>query len=215
MKFWSDSFKDGAAIPGEFAFCVIDPQTHVTLSANRNPHLAWSDVPAEAKSLALICCDGDVPSRGDDVNQEGKTVPADLPRVDFFHWTLIDIPVAISAIGAGSFSDGVTARGKAGPHIAGSPLVEARHGLNDYTGWFAGDADMSGDYFGYDGPCPPWNDAIVHRYVFTLYALDVAHVPVDGKFTGQQVRDAIKTHELASASFSGTYTLNPALAGHA
>ncbi|HEY8023624.1 MAG TPA: YbhB/YbcL family Raf kinase inhibitor-like protein [Burkholderiaceae bacterium] len=213
MKFWSDSFKDGASIPGEFAFCVIDPQTHVRMSANRNPHLAWSDVPADTKSLVVICCDGDVPSRGDDVNQVGKTVPADLPRVDFFHWTLIDIAPAISIIGAGSFSDGVTPRGKAGPQIPGSPLVDARHGLNDYTGWFAGDADMGGDYFGYDGPCPPWNDAIVHRYVFTLYALDIVRAPVEGRFNGQQLRDAIKSHVLASASFSGTYTLNPALEG--
>jgi Raf kinase inhibitor-like YbhB/YbcL family protein len=212
MKLWSDSFKDGANIPGEFAFCVIDASTHVTLSANRNPHFAWSDVPAGAKSLVLICCDGDVPSRGDDVNQEGKTVPADLPRVDFFHWTLIDLPVDISAIAAGSFSDGVTARGKAGPQIAGSPLTAARHGLNDYTGWFAGDANMSGDYFGYDGPCPPWNDSIIHHYKFTLYALDILHVPVDGKFTGAQVREAIRSHVLAEASITGTYTLNPALA---
>lgn len=213
MKLWSDSFKDGAAIPGEFAFCVIDPNTHVAMSANRNPHFAWSDVPAAAKSLVLICCDGDVPSRGDDVNQEGKTVPADLPRVDFFHWTLVDVPADISAIAAGSFCDGVTARGKAGPQIAASPLTGARHGLNDYTGWFAGDADMRGDYFGYDGPCPPWNDAILHHYVFTLYALDIAHVPVNGKFTGQQVRDAIRSHVLAEASITGIYTLNPVLAG--
>jgi Raf kinase inhibitor-like YbhB/YbcL family protein len=213
MKFWSDSFKDGATIPGEFAFCVIDPHTHVTLSANRNPHFAWSDVPAGAKSLVLICCDSDVPSRGDDVNQEGKTVPADLPRVDFFHWTLVDLPADVSAIAAGSFCDGVTARGKAGPQIAASPLVGARHGLNDYTGWFAGDADMGGDYFGYDGPCPPWNDSIMHRYVFTLYALDIAHVPVDGKFTGQQVRDAVRGHVLAEAAITGNYSLNPSLVG--
>ena len=213
MKLWSDSFRDGAAIPGEFAFCVVDPNTHVSMSANRNPHFAWSDVPAAAKSLALICCDSDVPSRGDDVNQEGKTVPADLPRVDFFHWTLIDLPPSANAIAAGSFCDGVTARGKAGPQIAASPLAGARHGLNDYTGWFAGDADMGGDYFGYDGPCPPWNDAIRHHYVFTLYALDIAHAPVEGKFTGQQVRDAIRAHVLAQASVTGMYTLNPALVG--
>jgi Raf kinase inhibitor-like YbhB/YbcL family protein len=213
MKLWSDSFKDGATIPGEFAFCVTDPHTHVTLSANRNPHFAWSGVPAGAKSLVLICCDSDVPSRGDDVNQEGKTVPADLPRVDFFHWTLVDLPAEISAIAAGSFCDGVTARGKAGPQIAASALVGARHGLNDYTGWFAGDADMGGDYFGYDGPCPPWNDSIMHRYVFTLYALDIAHVPVDGKFTGQQVCAAIRGHVLAEAAVTGNYSLNPSLVG--
>lgn len=211
MKLWSDSFKDGAAIPGEFAFCVIDPNTHVGMSTNRNPHFAWSDVPVAAKSLVLICCDSDVPSRGDDVNQEGKTVPAGLPRVDFFHWTLIDLPPGAKAIAAGSFCDGVTARGKAGPQIAASPLAGARHGLNDYTGWFASDAEMGGDYFGYDGPCPPWNDAILHHYVFTLYALDIAQVPVEGKFTGQQVRDAIRGHVLAQASVTGVYTLNPAL----
>jgi Raf kinase inhibitor-like YbhB/YbcL family protein len=212
MKLWSDSFKDGAAMPGEFAFCVIDPHAHVTLSTNRNPHFAWSNVPSGTKSLALICCDGDVPSRGDDVNQEGKSVPADLPRVDFFHWTLVDLPADISVIAVGALSDGVTARGKAGPQINAGSLAGARQGLNDYTGWFAGDADMGGDYFGYDGPCPPWNDTILHHYVFTLYALDIAHVPLQDKFTGQQVRDAIRGHVLAEAALTGIYTLNPALA---
>ncbi len=213
MKLWSDSFKDGAAIPGEYAFCVIDPATHVALSNNKNPHLAWSDLPAGTKSLALIVHDPDVPSRGDDVNQEGKTVPADLPRVDFFHWVLVDLPVSATQIAAASFSASVTPRGKSGPIISASPMTGAginpRHGINDYTGWFAQDAQMVGDYFGYDGPCPPWNDSIVHRYIFTLYALDIASVPVDGKFTGAQVRDAIAAHVLEQASWSGRYALNP------
>jgi Raf kinase inhibitor-like YbhB/YbcL family protein len=211
MKLWSDSFKDGEVIPGEFAFCVIDPATHVALSANKNPHLTWSDVPAGTKSLALICHDGDVPSRGDDVNQEGKTVPADLPRVDFFHWVLVDLPPNLTTIAAGQYSNEVTPRGKTGPSISGG--LPGRHGINDYTGWFAADKDMSGDYFGYDGPCPPWNDSIVHRYVFTLFALDVAGLPVEGKFAGQQMRDAMRGHILAEAKIVGTYTLNPQLAG--
>ncbi|RJG07166.1 YbhB/YbcL family Raf kinase inhibitor-like protein [Noviherbaspirillum cavernae] len=209
MKLWSDSFKDGGAIPGEFAFCVIDPVNHVAMSANKNPHLAWSDLPSGTKSLALICHDVDVPSRGDDVNQEGKSVPVDLPRVDFFHWTLIDLPVDTPVIAAGQYSNSITPRGKSGPEVPNGRGT--RHGLNDYTGWFAGDADMSGEYFGYDGPCPPWNDSIVHRYVFTLYALDIERVPVDGKFTGQQVRDAIKGHVLGEASITGIYTLTPTL----
>jgi Raf kinase inhibitor-like YbhB/YbcL family protein len=211
MKLWSDSIKDGGVVPGEFAFCVIDPKTHVALSANRNPHLAWSDVPTGTKSFALIVHDPDVPSHGDDVNQEGKIVPADLPRVDFFHWTLIDLPVVTSSIAAGSFTDGVTPRGKSGPTIPNSPIAGARHGLNDYTGWFASDKDMAGNYFGYDGPCPPWNDAIAHRYIFTLYALDIATVPVNGNFTGPQVLAAIAAHILGQASFSARYSLNPAV----
>ena len=57
-----------------------------------------------------------------------------------------------------------------------------RQGINDYTGWFAGDKDMAGNYFGYDGPCPPWNDEILHHYVFTVYALDVPRLDIAGDF---------------------------------
>jgi len=206
MKLWSDSFKEGAAIPGEFAFCVADPATHVRLSSNRSPHLAWSELPAGTRSLALICHDPDVPSRGDDVNQEGRIVPADLPRVDFYHWVLFDLPPAVSAISAGEFSDGVTPRGKPGP---AAPHA-ARQGINDYTAWFAGDADMSGTYHGYDGPCPPWNDAIVHHYVFSLYALSVATLDPSG-LHGAEVLEAMQGKILARASLTGLYTLNPAV----
>ena len=209
MKLWSESFKDGGVIPGEYALGVIDAAAHVALSKNRNPHLAWSDLPGGTKSLALICHDPDVPSRGDDVNQEGRSVPADLPRVDFFHWTLIDLPPTLNAIAAGQYSNEVTQHGKLGPDIGdGRP---GRHGLNDYTGWFAGDTSMAGDYYGYDGPCPPWNDSIVHHYVFTLYALDIERLPVEGKFTGQQVRDAMRGHVFGQAQIVGTYTLTPPL----
>jgi hypothetical protein len=70
---------------------------------------------------------------------------------------------------------------------------------------------MGGDYYGYDGPCPPWNDSIPHHYVFTLYALDVARCPVEGRFTGPDVRKAIEGHVLARAEVTGRYTLNPAV----
>ena len=141
-----------------------------TFSDNLNPHLAWSEVPAGTQSFALICHDFDVPSRGDDVNQPDREVPSDLPRVDFFHWVMVDLPAALREIAEGEFSRGFTPRGKPGP-ASRCPLHGARHGLNDYTGWFAADADMAGQYFGYDGPFPPFNDSLVHHYVFTLYAL--------------------------------------------
>ena len=92
MKLWSKAFADNAPIPGEFAFCVPDAASHVALSSNRNPDLHWDDVPAATRSFVLICHDRDVPSKGDDVNQEGREVPESLPRVDFFHWVLIDVP---------------------------------------------------------------------------------------------------------------------------
>ncbi|MGE0801607.1 MAG: YbhB/YbcL family Raf kinase inhibitor-like protein [Lautropia sp.] len=209
MKLRSDSFVDGGPIPARFAFARPDPASHVALSDNRNPQLAWSDAPAGTRSFALVCHDYDVPSKPDDVNQEGREVPAALPRTDFFHWVLIDLPAAISAIDDGEFSHQVTPKGKAGPEARHG----ARQGINDYTQWFASDHDMRGDYYGYDGPCPPWNDSIVHHYVFTVYALDVERLPLEGRFDGRQALEAIGRHTLAKAAIGGTYTLNPRLAG--
>jgi Raf kinase inhibitor-like YbhB/YbcL family protein len=204
MKLTSTNFANGQPIPSRYAFCAPDPASHVTLSRNCNPDFSWSDLPAGTRSLALVCHDYDVPSKPDDVNQEGRTIPANLPRIDFYHWVLVDIPATAEGIKEGDYSDGVTARGKPGPAAPGG----TRQGLNDYTNWFAGHKDMGGDYYGYDGPCPPWNDTIVHHYVFTLYALNVDKCPVDGKFTGGDVRKAIVGHVLAEASITGTYSLN-------
>lgn len=205
MRLSSQSIIDGEVIKPDYALCVPDPAQHARMAGNRSPHIAWSDLPVGTKSLVLLCHDPDVPSKPDDVNQENREVPADLPRVDFFHWVVVDIDPALGEIPEGAFADGVTAHGKDGPD---GPLG-TRVGKNNYTDWFAGDPDMEGDYFGYDGPCPPWNDSIRHRYVFTLFALDVAWAPVEGSFDGPTVRQAIARHILDEASFVASYSMNP------
>jgi len=207
MKLESRSITDGRPIPEQYAFGKIHPNDRVALTDNRNPQLEWSDAPAGTKSFALICVDPDVPSKPDDVNKPDREVPDDLPRTDFHHWVMVDIPPDCNGIKAGSCSDGVTARGKREP--AGPE--HSRQGINNYTDWFQGDEDMEGQYFGYDGPCPPWNDSIVHHYHFRLFALDLDRVPVDGAFTGPEVLKAIEGHVLAEAEITGTYTLNPRL----
>lgn len=207
MKLTSSSFAEGEKIPGDFSFCIPNSDHHVCLGKNQNPQLAWSDVPLGTQSFVLICHDPDVPSKGDDVNQEDRTVPASLPRIDFFHWVLVDINATVDSLKEAEFSDDVTPRGKQGPQAANG----TRQGVNNYTEWFAGDNDMRGDYYGYDGPCPPWNDEIIHHYIFTLYALDIPTLPLEGKFGGAEVRAAMHGHILAEASLTGTYTLNPKL----
>ena len=79
MKLSSSNFTDGQPIPGDNAFCVPDADNHVALADNRSPALAWSGAPAGTKSFVLVCHDPDVPTKPDDVNKEGRTVPADLP----------------------------------------------------------------------------------------------------------------------------------------
>lgn len=202
MKLTISSFGDGERMPEAYALGAPDAQNHVRFAGNRNPHLQWSDVPAGTQSFALIVHDPDCPSRPDDVNQEDRTVPHGLPRVDFFHWVLVDIPADLREIPEGAASDGVTPRGK--------PIGPTRFGVsgrNDYTDWFKGDPNMAGTYGGYDGPGPPWNDERVHRYVFTLYALDMPTLGLTGAFGGQEAREALAGHVLAEAAWTGTYAI--------
>lgn len=210
MKFWSNSFTDQQGIPEQFAFGKPDEAAHMVLSDNKNPHFAWADLPENTKSIALVCVDLDVPSVGTDVNVEGKTISADLPRVNLYHWAMFDLSVSATDIGAGEVAEGVVPHGKDTAVFTEGRFKGARQGTNGYTDWFAGNKDMEGQYFGYDGPCPPWNDEIVHRYVFTLYALDVAKLPVNGDVVScGDVVAAISGHVLEEASITGLYSLNP------
>ncbi len=209
MELTSQSLAHAAPIPDEFAFAKPDPTTHATFSDNVSPHLAWGDVPDGCRSFAVVCVDVDVPTVGDDVNQEGRSVPADLPRTEFAHWVMVDVPADCRALEAGACGRGVVPRGKVDP----SGPAPSRQGQNDYTSWFAGDAEMAGTYLGYDGPGPPWNDERLHHYHFQVHALDVARLAVEGAFTLADVRAAMGGHVLASAELVGTYTNNPALRG--
>jgi hypothetical protein len=204
-----DEFENQHPIPGDLAFGVIDANEHVRHGTNRNPTLQWNALPPGTRSLALLCVDVDVPTKADDVNQEGREIPPDLPRADFYHWVMVDIPPSVSGIAGGFCSDGVSAGGKQEP--AGPE--GSRQGINDYTGWFAGDEKMAGNYFGYDGPCPPWNDSVIHHYHFVLYATDLDRCDVDDEFTGADVSEALMDHILGEARVIGLYTLNPRLAG--
>jgi Raf kinase inhibitor-like YbhB/YbcL family protein len=204
MELRSDSFDHNGRIRGENAFCVPAEEGHVGLAPNRSPQLAWGEAPEGTRSFAIVCHDPDVPSVGDDVNQEGRTVPASLPRVDFYHWVLVDIPQGTTELGEGADSDGVVAGGK-----KAGPTSNGVRGINNYTDWFAGDESMGGDYGGFDGPCPPWNDELLHHYHFTVYALDVASLGLEGRFGGPEALAAMEGHVLDKATLVGTYTLNP------
>jgi Raf kinase inhibitor-like YbhB/YbcL family protein len=204
MKIASESFEHGKRIPAEFAMGTPDG-----FGGNRNPHLRWDDAPEGTRAFALLCIDTDVPTDGALVADAATPIPVAHPRGEFVHWAMADIPADVREIAAGSASDGVSARGKPAP---GGP-AGARHGLNDYTGWFAGDAEMGGDYRGYDGPYPPAHDLRLHRYFFRVFALDVARLDLPERFTAADLFRAMHGHVLAEAATYGTYALNPAVEG--
>jgi Raf kinase inhibitor-like YbhB/YbcL family protein len=209
MQLRSEDLLDGQLIEPQFAFAKIHRDEHMQWSDNLNPQLSWSEVPAAARSLVLICVDHDVPADASHVNEEYYSLEFGLPRVSFYHWLMIDLPPEVGSIARGSCSRGVIQGGKQ-PPLPGPE--HTRQGRNDYTQFLAASA-MAGDYYGYDGPCPPWNDERMHEYHFQLFALDVEALALalaDG-FDGRELMQTMQGHVLDKADLLGLYSLNPKL----
>jgi Raf kinase inhibitor-like YbhB/YbcL family protein len=203
MKMSSRSLTNDQPVPAAHALGVPGKDGPVP-GPNRSPHLAWSDAPVGAKSFAVVCVDTAAPARADDANRTDRTIPYDFPRADFYHWALVDIPPSRTELPEGIDSDGLTPKGK--------PPGKTDHGIrgiNNYREWFGSDPQMGGDYGGYDGPWPPFNDERVHVYVFTVYALDVASLGLPARFSCTDAVNALSGHVLAEAKLTTTYSLNP------
>lgn len=208
MKLWSDSFQNGAMLATRYAAGVPGVQG---FAPNLNPSFAWDDVPEGTKSFVLICRDPDAPLDKNNLDENGE-IAVTTPRHYFYHWAVIDLPETLRSINEGEFSGEFVLKGKPGPQGPYGSL----QGLNDYTHWSAKDENMCGKYFGYDGPYPPANDAILHRYIFTLYALTVDQIDLPAEFTAEQAQskvDELQKQGLVSAqaSLTGLYSMNQRL----
>jgi Raf kinase inhibitor-like YbhB/YbcL family protein len=192
--------KDGQPIPPTFAFCAPDGKGQSKDGGNSSPALSWAGAPAQTKSFAVLVVDRDVPASFDLANQPGKTIPASAPRQDFYHWVLTDIPPDVTSLPQGAYSKSMTS---IQPENSASRVGIS--GQNDFA------RIGKGPGMGYDGPCPPWNDARLHHYHFMVYALDTPTTGLTGTLTGPQVLEAIHEHTLAKGEITGTYTQNPAM----
>lgn len=206
LKVVLPKISNGAVIPADYAFCVEDGSGKAKLGANQSPEIKWSGAPKGTKSFVILLKDPKVPSKADNVNKVGKSVSKTLPRVDFYHWVLADIPANLNTLPLGAESKAVVAKGKK----AGKTAHGVR-GINNYTDWFASDPNMSGQYGGYDGPCPPWNDELIHEYHFEVFALDVASLKLKENFKAPELHKAMKGHILAQGKSIGLYKLNAAV----
>jgi Raf kinase inhibitor-like YbhB/YbcL family protein len=206
LKVSVDSFKNGQMIPSKYAFCVPAAQGHTAGGPNISPRISWSKGPAGTKSYAIILHDTDSPAeQREKMNKEGETLTSAVPRRDFFHWVLVDIPPTVRSLAEGADSNARVLHGK-----PATPTKAGVRGLNDYTKATAANEAMKGQYFGYDGPCPPWNDENLHHYHFTVYALSVKTLDLGKEFDGPAAMAAIKGKVLAQGEVLGLYTQNPA-----
>ena len=99
----------------------------------------------------------------------------------WWHWVVYDLPPSTDHLseGAGALNS------KALP-----------------SGTQQGRSDLGED--AYHGPCPAAGDP-PHRYVFTLYALNVAKLPVGPESSGGMVTSVVQDHLLGKAVFIAHY----------
>jgi hypothetical protein len=206
LKVTVDSFKPGTLMPNKYAFCAPAAQGHTTGGANVNPSVSWSKGPRGTKSYVVILSDPRSPAEHRELmNKEGVTMGPEVQRHAFYHWVLVDIPAKVRSIKEGADSNARVLHGK-----PATPSAVGVKGLNDYTKVTAANDAMKGQYYGYDGFCPPWNDTVVHDYHFTVYALSVPSLGLPKDFDGPAAQDAMKGKILAQGEELGLYTQNPA-----
>ncbi len=108
----------------------------------------------------------------------------------FVHWVVYNLPATASGL-----PEGLAAQGE----LEDGTL----QGTNDFSA-FKGQTFPSGaaiNGVGYDGPCPPGR----HRYVLTLYALDV-RLDLPAEATASEVLAAMQGHMLTQALLAGVFT---------
>jgi len=101
-------------------------------------------------------------------------VDPDAVLMTFTHWVLCNIPPEKREL-----TEAVPHQGK-----FEDGMIQGRNGMRRNR---------------YMGPCPPWGK---HRYIFTLYALDVI-VDVDAQMNKKRLLRALKGHILAQAELMG------------
>jgi Raf kinase inhibitor-like YbhB/YbcL family protein len=99
----------------------------------------------------------------------------------WWHWVVVDIPATMSELPTGW--------GKSG-------MVSAAGGARQTRTDFGAP--------GYGGPCPPLGDK-AHRYVFTVYALDIPKMEVPDDASGALVGFNIGAHTLAKGAITAQY----------
>ncbi len=185
-------------LPVSAAFCAppsVPPEAY-----DVSPAVSWSRGPRGTRSYALIMTDLDVPKDLGAIGRPGTMIAADVPRVPFIHWVLIDIPPSITHLNKGEESAGFAP----GPRPLGL-TDHGRRGANVYSGYYPKGSPLAGPRGGYDGPCPPGNDLKTHRYVTQVYALNVRTLGLDGVFFGETAIQRMNGHVLASGAVTALY----------
>ncbi|MDF1760400.1 MAG: YbhB/YbcL family Raf kinase inhibitor-like protein [Coxiellaceae bacterium] len=187
----SSQFKNGGMLKDKQAACKYSKkQKRMVYAMNASPKLKWKKAPKKTQSFVLVVTDPDVPVDRRHVNKNGRVIAKDAPRRRVYHWIVTDIPRTVHLLKAGA--------GSLPPINMNKPVTQLKNSWAKIASY--GDIVAFSD--SYVGPCPPSNDERVHRYIFNLYALDVATVPND--LSQVQLIKFVNAHTIGLAKLIGT-----------
>lgn len=173
-----------------FAFCLLLAPLPASAFELTSPDVSEGTRIPEAQVFnGFGCSGGNVPPAltWSHAPAEAKSFALSLYDPDaptgsgFWHWVVVDIPAT---------AEGLTA----GAGEAGAAQLEggARQLRTDFGSP------------GYGGPCPPEGHGL-HRYVFTLHALDVETLALPEDATAALAGFMVRAHSLASARLTAVY----------
>ena len=153
----SEDVQDAVQMPSTFA--------HVSAGGDDvSPQLSWSGFPDETAGFAVTCFDPDAPTGS-----------------GWWHWMLIDVPVAVTAL----------ARGAGAEHGQDVP-TGAWQLVNSYgTAAFGGAGPPPGDY--------------PHKYYFAVHALDCDALGIDSSVSQEVAGFHLTVHTIARGLIVPTY----------
>ncbi|MEK0155791.1 YbhB/YbcL family Raf kinase inhibitor-like protein [Arthrobacter oryzae] len=102
-------------------------------------------------------------------------------RGGFWHWAVLDLPAAVTSLPAGAGAEG------------GRLLPEGALQLKN-----------DGGFHGYLGAAPPPGHG-PHRYIITVYALDVEHLGLDAGVSPGKLESKLAPHVLGRGTLTGIF----------
>ena len=179
-----DAIDATGKIAPDAAICIPDGKGKSTDGKNIRPGIDWTAGPKATQSYAILVTDPDVPADISVAYKADHQIAANALRQTFYHWAQFNIPAGTTSLKGGDAAlAGISGANQVGP---------------------------SKDKLGYGGPCPPFNDARLHHYHFTVYALDTMLELEEGA-SAADVAAAMKGHVLSRGQQIGTFTNAPAL----
>lgn len=157
----------------------VIPAKYTGDGENISPPLNWNDAPKGTKGFALTVVDPDVPMEEEWFPFKDILKVGVLPGDLFVHWIVYNIPASATGLGEGA--------------SPGGKLPSGAKELNN-SGGIAGYLGM--------GP-PPGHKA--HRYIFTLYAVNVSSLALSPEGSYLDFLNAIKGRIVATTSLTAYF----------